>query len=209
MPQTPPPKTLLQTLIEFLFGGLVCIGLPACMTALAPVTWLEFTRTGERVGVKTQTCCYFVIPYRVSELADVKRIDTTFHPGEQQQRRPGDRERGQTEDEAALVLLGPQAGQQIWIPVSPASIKSVEARVQAFLNDPQPSQLSLFTVANWKFGLIFAIPLCLLTVLYIVGWSMWLGQTLAKPFQLLRLELPAEYDEPTHRDAAEDDRANP
>lgn len=187
----PKPK---HGLFEFLLGGLVCVGVPALMTASAPVSWLEFTRAGDRVAVKTQTCLFFVIPYRVNELADVKQIGTTFHEGEKLHKRPGDGKRGRAENEASIVLHGPQEGQDVSVPVSPASIKSVEARVKAFLEDPQQQNLSVFTVANWKVGLIFAIPVCLLTVLFIIGWSIWLGQTLAKPFQILRVDEPPESD---------------
>ncbi len=182
-------------LFEFVLGGIVCVGVPALMTAMAPVSWLEFTRTGDCVGVKTQTCLFFAIPYRVNELADVKRIETTFHRGENLHKRRGDGKQGRAEDQAGLVLHGPQEGQDVSVPVSPASIKTVEARVKAFLDDPQQMSLSVFTVANWKVGLIFAIPLCLLTVLYVIGWSIWLGQTLAKPFQMLRVDEPPESDE--------------
>lgn len=184
----PKPK---YGLFEFLIGGLVCVGLPAVMTAMAPVSWLEFTRAGDQVRVKTQTCLFFVIPYRVHELADVKRIETTFHRGEDLHKRAGDGKKGRAEDQGGLVLHGPQEGQDISISVSPASIKSVETRIKAFLEDPQQQSLSLFTVANWKVGLIFAIPICLLTVLFVIGWSIWLGQTLAKPFQF------ADHDDPS------------
>jgi len=182
-------------LFEFVLGGLVCVGVPALMTAMAPVSWLEFTRAGDRVAVKTQTCLFFVIPYRVNELADVKKVDTTFHRGENLHKRAGDGKKGRAEDEAGLVLHGPQEGQKVSITVSPASIKSVETRVKALLDDPQQKSLSLFTVANWKVGLIFAIPVCLLTVLFVISWSIWLGQTLAKPFQGLGHDEPFDRDE--------------
>ena len=188
----PKPK---HGLFEFLLGGLVCVGLPALMTAMAPVSWLTFQREDGRVAVTAQTCLFFVIPYRVKKLVDVKQVDTTFHRGELQHKRRDDGKRGRAEDQAGLVLHGPQEGQDVSVPVSPASIKTVEARVKAFLDDPQQQSLSVFTVANWKVGLIFAIPVCLLTVLYVISWSIWLGQTLAKPFQILRVDEPPESDE--------------
>lgn len=69
-------------LFEFLIGGLFSVGLPALMTAIAPVSWLEFNRVEERVTAKAQTCLLFVIPYRTPELADVKEVTTTFKLGE-------------------------------------------------------------------------------------------------------------------------------
>ena len=183
---SPSPKKF--GLFEFLIGGLFCVVIPGIMTAVAPVSWLEFTRAGDRVAVKAQTCVFFVLPYRTQELAEVHGVGSTFQRGENLHKRPGDGKQGRAEDKAALVLRGPQEGQQISVAVSPASIKTAEERVNALLADPQQQSLSLFTVANWKVGLIFAIPVCLLTVLFVVSWSIWLGQTLAKPFQALRSE---------------------
>ena len=187
-------------LVEFLIGGLVCVGLPALMTAIAPVSWLEFNRVDGRVAVKAQTCLFFVIPYSTQELADVKRVSTTFKLGELQHKRAGDRKQGRAESEGHVILHGPlEAGaaddeEKVAVSVSPASLKTVETKVQAFLNDPGQEKLSLFVVANWKFGLIFAIPVCLLTVLFVVGWSIWLGQMAAKPFQILKVDEPSDND---------------
>ena len=178
-------------LFEFLIGGLFSVGLPALMTAIAPVSWLEFNRVEERVTAKAQTCLLFVIPYRTQELADVKEVTTTFKLGDMQHRRRGDNNhQGRAESKGSVVLHGPKQGEAdgeiVTVSVSPASTGSVETKIKAFLADPQQKSLSLFTVANWKVGVIFAIPASLLTMLFVISWSIWLGQTLAKPFQFRR-----------------------
>ena len=188
-------------LFEFLVGGLFCVGFPGFMTAIAPVSWLEFNRVEDRVDATTQTCVFFVFPYSTQELADVKKVSTTFRRGELQDRRAGGNNRGRAESQGGVILHGPeQEGQEattISVSVSPASFKTVDAKVNGFLGDPQQKTLKLFVVANWKFGIIFAIPLCLLTVLFVVSWSMWLGQMLAKPFMFAPREEPnAVADEP-------------
>ena len=195
---TPKPKF---GLFEFVIGGIFCVGFPGFMTAVAPVSWLEFTRVEERVDATTQTCVFFVFPYSTQELADVKQVSTTFRRGDRQDRRAGGNNRGRAESQGGVILHGPeQEGQEattISVSVSPASFKVVEAKINGFLGDPQQKTLKVFVVANWKFGILFAIPLCLLTVLFVVSWAMWLGQTLAKPFRFAASEETNEVaDEP-------------
>jgi hypothetical protein len=173
-------------LFEFVLGAICCVGLPGLMTAIAPVSWLEFNRVDHQVKAEARTCVFFFFPYRTQQLTDVRNVSTAFRLGDEQHRRPGDKKRGRAESEGTIRLHGPQgnaeAGQTISVSVSPASYKAIEAQIQKFLADPQQRHLTLFTVANWKFGIFFAIPVCLLTVLFVVGWSIWLAQALASPF---------------------------
>ncbi len=197
-PTTPPQKF---GLFEFVVGGIFCVGFPGFMTGIAPVSWMEFTRVEERVDAKTQTCVFFVFPYSTKELADVTKVSTTFRLGDNLRRRAGGGNAGRAEPEGGVILHGPeQAGQEaktISVSVSPASFKTVEAKINGFLGDPQQKMLKVFVVANWKFGIIFAAPLCLLTVLFVVSWAMWLGQMLAKPFRFAPPEeTNAAADEP-------------
>jgi hypothetical protein len=182
---SPQPKPR-YGLFEFVVGAVFCVGFPGLVTAIAPVSWLEFHRVDHRVDVETRTCAFFVVPYRTQQLAGVRSVSTAFRQGELQHRRPGDNKRGRAESEGTVRLNGPlvngEDGTSISVSVSPASYKSVEAQIQKFLADPQQQNLTLFTVANWKFGVLFAIPLCLLTVLFVVGWSIWLVQALMSPF---------------------------
>jgi hypothetical protein len=173
-------------LFEFVIGGLACVGLPALMTAMAPVSWIELNRIDDRVAAKTQTCVFFVFPYSTQELDDVKKVSTTFRRGELLHHRAGDNKRGRAESEGGVVLHGPNDAngneKLISVAVSPASFKTVEEKINGFLQDAQQKTMKQFVVANWKVGIIFAIPVCLLTVLFVIGWSIWLGQMLAKPF---------------------------
>ena len=186
----PKPK---YGLFEFVLGGLFCVGVPALMTAMAPVSWLELRREGQQVNATVQTCIFFVIPYRTKELTDVRSVDSTVRVG--QRVRDNNHKEHTPESEGMLTLQSGNAESKLSISVSPASIDAVKRQVSSLIEDKQQTKTTLFTVANWKFGLIFAIPVCLLTVLYVVGWSIWLGQTLAKPFQILRVDEPHESDE--------------
>lgn len=183
--KSPQPKPRFGV-FEFVVGAVFCVGFPGLVTAMVPVSWLEFHRLDHRVDVETRTCAFFVVPYRTQQLAGVRSVSTAFRQGDLRHRRPGDNKRGREESEGTVRLHGPlvngEDGTSISVSVSPASYKSVEAQIQKFLADPQQQNLTLFTVANWKFGVLFAIPLCLLTVLFVVGWSIWLARAVASPF---------------------------
>lgn len=201
-PQSPKPRF---GLFEFVVGAVFCVGFPGFATAIAPVSWLDFSRVDRQVHVQTRTCVFFFIPYHTQVLANVQSVSTAFKQGDLRHRRPGDRKEGREESEGKIVLHGPQGAdgesKTISVSVSPASYKSVEAKIQQFLDTPQQTNLSLFTVANWKFGIIFAIPLSLLTILFVVGWTIWLLQAITSPFfNLFRNDTTAPHDESTDHD---------
>ena len=179
---TPPPK---YGLFEFVVGGLFCIGFPGIWTAFVPVSWIELQRVDGHVHATTQTCVFFYFPYKTQELADVASVSTTFKEGQISRERSGNNNSTKKSESMGTVQLhgpsrGDAEGEMIAVAVSPASNKQVEAKINAFLADPQQKELSQFTVANWKFGIIFAIPLCLLTVLFVFGWTVHLLQAILK-----------------------------
>ena len=172
---SPPAK---YGLFEFIVGGLFCIGLPGLLTGFVPVSWIDLQRVDDHVHATTRTCVFFYIPYKTQELAEVTHVSTTFKDGEIRRERHGNKNPTKSESMGTIELHGPPQGdadgEMIAVAVSPASTKEVEAKINAFLADPQQKEISLFTVANWKFGIIFAIPLCLLTLLFIFGWTVHL-----------------------------------
>ena len=170
---TPSPKS---GWFEFVIGGLFCIGFPGLLTAFVPVSWIDLQRVDDHVRATTRTCVFFYIPYKTQELADVANVSATFQAGTISRERNGNKTPTESESMGTVQLYGPPSGavegEMIAVAVSPASTKEVEAKINAFLAYLQQKELSLFTVANWKFGIIFAIPLCLLTVLFAVGWTL-------------------------------------
>jgi hypothetical protein len=153
------------------------------MTASAPVSWLSFWRNDGHVSAKIQTCVFFIFPYRTSLLNDVTGVDSTFHRGDLIRRKAGEQRNHRAEDEAAIVLT--EKEQTVTIPASPVSVDHLKKQIQGMLSNPEQKTLSLFAVANWKVGLIFAIPMSLFTILYVVGLGWLIGQILAKPFARL------------------------
>jgi hypothetical protein len=158
---------------DLLFGHVIafvgCVLFPGFVTAVAPVSWVKFERTGERVTARAQVCLFFVVPYKTITVDPVEGIGDRFIAGtETRQQRSGQRDRiTKSEDEAFLVIHGPDKTAEV--PVTPHDIKSVTERTDAFLQDPQATELKLFVVANWKFSVIGGGLVSLLTVLYVVG----------------------------------------
>lgn len=164
------------------FALLVCFGIPAVVTALAPVAWVKFERHGERVTAKASTCLYFVIPYKTQTIDPVASVGRDFKGGSTRtERRNGRNEKIQSEDQGFLVIRGEGENQEARVPVTPFNLDSVLERSNAFLTNPQATELKLFVVANWKFSVLCG-GLAMLLPILVVGCSVYaLGQKLFRP----------------------------
>jgi hypothetical protein len=148
-----------------------CVLFPAFVTAVAPVSWIRFEHHGETVSAKTRTCLFFFVPYKSATFDSVVGVRDRFVRGSLEER-PGKTEKRRSEDEGFLVIQGSDRhgnDQAVEIPVTPLDIKSVAQRADAFLADPQSTELRLFVVANWKFSVIAGGLVSLLTVLYVAA----------------------------------------
>ena len=161
-----PRRGLGNALFGHFLGLLFCVGFPAFVTAVAPVSWIRFERAGDRVTATSKTCLLFFIPYRTQVVDPVIGIGDRFIGGKPQRRRAGEPQR-YSEDEAFLVINGQNTTAEV--PVTPFNIKSVSERSEAFLRHPEATTLKLFVVANWKFSVLMGGAVSLLTVLYVVG----------------------------------------
>lgn len=153
---------LLMQLLAFV----VLVGFPAGWTAAAPVSWIKFERRDGQVSASVKTCLLFVIPYRVKSISPVTGFDDRFLGGttSYDSKRPH-RQSVKSEDQAYLTIQSPD--QQFEVPVTPHDIDSVKKKSEAFLNDPQATELKLFVVANWKFSVFGGGVISLLAVLYV------------------------------------------
>lgn len=177
-------KDPLNLFLQF-FALLVCLGIPALVTALAPVSWVRFERQGERVTAKARTCLYFVIPFKTATIDPVVGVGRDFKGGSTRtERRNGRNEKIRSEDQGFLVIKG--ENQEFAVPVTPFNLDSVLERSNAFLKDPKATGLSMFVVANWKFsvlcgGLAMLLPLILLgCTVYALGQKVFGGSKSGK-----------------------------
>lgn len=187
---TPTTKALesgyLGKIIAQLVAWLVCIVAPGVITAVAPVSWVHFQRQGDHVTARANVCLFFIIPYRALTVDPVTSVgDRTKSGSVSRYRRSGTTDKYvQAESEGFLLIQGPQ--QEAEVSVTPADLPSVVKKSEAFLKDPQATELKLFVVSNWKFGVLFGGLASLLTVLYVFGVVVTFGQFLLRKLGLIR-----------------------
>ena len=172
---TPATKTkasllsrILGTLFTQVLAILIFVGIPALVTAIAPVSWIKFERQNGQVTATAKTCLLFFVPYKTATVSPVIGIGDRVHAGQvNRHRRPGPDRQVKAEDEGFLAIHGNDTSAEVQ--VSPASLKAVVDQVDTFLKNDQAPELRLFVVTNWKFSIIGGGLISLLTVLYVVG----------------------------------------
>lgn len=172
MPTAGPPRSRVARVVSFLLHQLAAlgffVGVPALVTAIAPVSWVKFERRDGTVTATTRVCLLFVVPYKTKIVSPVTGIGERFVGGSySRERRSGGDRVTKSEDEGFLVIQGADLTAEV--PVTPFNLKSVIEQSEAFLKDAQATELKLFVVANWKFSVIGGGLISLLTVLYIAS----------------------------------------
>ena len=176
-------------------GFLFFVLLPGFLTAVAPVSWVQFHRDGERVVAHAKVCMFFIIPYRTHMVDPVTSVaDGTHATSVTTYRRSGanNDKKVTSEKEGFLDITGPNGTARV--SVTPHNLADVKKKAEAFLNDPQAKELKLFIVANWKFGVIAGGFVSLFTLLYVVSYTIagavWLLPKLGliTPAQAARLK---------------------
>jgi hypothetical protein len=170
------------SIFNFVVGGIFFVIFPGLFTAIAPVTWIQFVRDSDHVSATTKTCVFFVIPYSTKTIDPVVGVDDRFKKGEFIRERGRENRNKREEDQAFLKIHGEQ--DSVEISVSPVSVKSAKEKALKFLDETGDAKLRLFVVANWKFGVFAGGALSLLTILYVVGWTIWL---ILLPFRVVKV----------------------
>lgn len=156
-----------------MFALLVCFGVPALVTGIAPVSYIQFQREGERVTFQAKTCFYFLIPYKTVTLDPVVSVGRDTIAGSvTRYRRTGQRDKEvEAETQGFLVVRGKEE-QEVQVPVTPHNLEAVVEKSRAFLTEgtavPATSrELKMFVVANWKFSVLCGGLAMLLPVLVV------------------------------------------
>lgn len=170
--------TLLGVIGSQFIAFVVCVVIPGLLTAMVPVSWIKFERNGDRVTARAQVCLFFVVPYKTMVVDSVDGItDRQVTGSTTRQRRAGQHDRvTKAEDEGFLVIHG--GDQTAEVSVTPHDLKSVVEKSEAFLKDQQATELKLFVVANWKFGVIAGGLASLLAAFYVVCVVAWIFVTI-------------------------------
>jgi hypothetical protein len=187
---TQRPVSLRDRLFSHAVAIVFCVGFPAFVTWIAPVTWTTFTRHDGKVEMKAKVCMFFVLPFRRHELAEVTSIGQQTIAGTTSKFNGGtteDQRRDVTsESEGFLLVQGHD--QQVRIAISLSDLDDVRRKVRDFLDNPTAPNLKLFTVANWKVSVIAGGVTSLFTVLYLVSLLSWLFPSARQKSSLLPRE---------------------
>lgn len=153
---------------------LICIVFPGLTTMFAPASWITLERSSGSVRCTTRTCAYFIVPYKTQHVENVTQVTHREKSGRTEKQR----QYGRTTDkvvhvdgEGFLQFHG-DADKMIEVSVSPASLKNVDSKVDAFMSSTTDGSTTLFVIANWKFGAIMGGVLTCFTALYVVGYSL-------------------------------------
>lgn len=181
--------TFLQWAIPQLIAFVVCVGAPGFLTAMVPVSWLKFERQVDQVTAQAKICVFFIIPYRTENVAPVVAVSDREKSGSTtRHRRTGTDKYVKAEDKGYLTIEGPDQAAEVL--VSPHDLKSVVEKATSFLKDPQSTELKMYVVANWKFGVIAGGLLSLLTVIWVIGVSCSLFLMVLRPLGLAKPAQP-------------------
>jgi hypothetical protein len=174
--------TLAGKILGHAIAWFFCIGFPAIVTAIAPVSWLKYERHGDRVTAQAKTCLLFVVPYKTVTVDPVIGFGNRTKNGSVKvyRRQSTGRydDRVKTEDQGFLSIQGPD--QTAEVSITPVDLPSVVEKSNAFLKDPQATELRQFVVANWKFSVFGGAFVSSLLVLYLGGCLFALGRWLLR-----------------------------
>lgn len=150
------------SLTRHLIAILIFVGFPALWTMALPVSWVRFERQAGVVSASARVCLFFVVPYRHVALADVREVTTSSVDPT-----PASGRLSTTAASEYFLVLTGASERTATIPVAESSAESLRARVQAYLEDSQASELSFFVPSNWGLAVFGGGVLSLLTVFYV------------------------------------------
>ena len=173
-------RALYSFIIIFCIPGLI-------ITFFAPSFTVELTRVNpERVDATVSKNLLFIVPisrHTATNLVDtesvvmdggvIRRSGSTTSSGSSTGKIVG-----QAEDNGRLLLKG-REGDPIELYVSPVNLYDVEEEIQYFITEGKEPSLRLWTVSNWKFGVILPAGILLFWVVVFVMtvWSIFTGQS--------------------------------
>lgn len=183
--QAKAPIGLFAQLLTQTLALLFCVGVPALVTMIAPVSWVSFQRDASGVTARVQTCLLFIVPFKTAVIQPVLAVNEHVLEGSIRiKKRIGTDKKYQAEDEGFLLIRGPD--QLAKVQVSPVDLTSTLAKVETFLAQPEASELKLFVVANWKFSVLGGALVSMLTLLYFVGVSFGLLRAVLRALGLFK-----------------------
>lgn len=166
-----PPTTWAGVLITQGIAALVCIGVPLLVTFMAPVSVLEYRKSGSGVDVRIVRYVLLAVPWRTQEIANVSelRADVTkeFRYKNTKENRMKDRV-GHTNlatGQVAIVSGGPE----VIVQAQPGLAEEIVAEFDAFAASSDPAPVRRTVYASWSLTYLLGGAMTGLFALYVVG----------------------------------------
>ena len=176
-------------IVQHVIVFLICIVFPGLVTLFAPVSWVTFECKQEVVRCTTRTCVFFVVPFKVQRVDKVAEISVRERAGGTKRERKYGRDTGKiihVDGEGFLQIKGDD-NQFAEVSVSPASLENVVKNAEDFVKSKREGSITLFAIANWKFGGLMGGILTSFTALYVVGYTLGAIKLLISiPIKLIR-----------------------
>ena len=174
-------RAVYSFIIIFCIPGLI-------ITFVAPSFTVELTRVNpERVDATVSKNLLFIVP--ISRDTAINLVDTEAETTDGGPiRRSGSitsagsstgKIVGQAEDHGRILFKG-REGDPVELYVSPVNLYDVHDEIQYFITESQEPSLRLWTVSNWKFGVLLPAGILFFWVVVFVltVWSIFTGKSL-------------------------------
>ncbi len=173
----PQPVSLRSVLVTQTIAVVFFVGVPALITAIAPVSHITLTKEQQGISATVQANLLFVVPYSTRTVSPVTEITSRVIQGEAgtaAERRRG--KQGKSEPEGQLIFIGPQ--QKAIANALPATLERDLARLQEFQKAPTETPLRMTVIAHWFIIIVVGGIATAFAVLYVVcailGFGLWL-----------------------------------
>lgn len=173
----PKPESLRSVIVTQAIAIVVFVGVPALITALAPVSHITLKKEPQGVSATVQANLLFVVPYSTRTVSPVTEITSRVIQGEKgtaaERRR---KQQGKSEPEGQLIFTGPQ--QKAIANALPSTLERDLARLQDFQKSPTETPLQMTVIAHWLISIVVGGIATAFAALYIVcailGFGLWL-----------------------------------
>ena len=161
-----PNGSVLAAFIAMLVLG----GILGAITWAAPVSHIELSQVEGTVQARVVTCLFVWIPIREELITPLTSVESTTREGERLHKRRGDGIHPNNRAVSQGVLTLVSGERAVDVLVSTTSLAETKTQVEAFLQQPTPQPLHLWTVGQYIAGYI--VPLCLFPfeALFIIGF---------------------------------------
>lgn len=176
--------TLLGLVITQAIAFVGCVVIPIVVTLVAPLSTLEFTKSGAGTTATVTRYVLMVVPWRTQRIDGVTRlrVDVTGefrYADTAENRRKGRTGTSHATGQIAIVGNGPE----VIVQAAPDLAQDIAARFDRFVETSTAAPVTIPIYASWSLSYLLGGAVTALCALYLFGVAM---AVLSAPFKRLR-----------------------